>query len=305
MKRISRFLLLSIFLAACANAETPTPVVTETSMATETLVFTDTPQTPPTETPDPLAGAPEGATGKDAKGNYIKTVVENGYPYEFTWHEGLKTWARPLGKMFGWDWSLDNGFPVRWFMAEGVEGGNIKEIVHQEFVASAFDDRSPLAGSINAIIKDRLGLSPSQLTGDLFDKGVKFSYIVDDASHEVTFDKDTGIKVFIVPPESLEGQEGVSHVTDGRVGNDALSLFSKLVGIDKEGELVFVVASPVPLDQLSEEHLRHMLVLNFTNFISGVDQTRQAYSTPVDRHARLSGEPRANGVPTVNIIWDK
>ncbi len=299
------FTLFSMSLTACNAAPALTaPKLTSASDSTPSPTKTPTATPEPTNTPDPLAGAPEGATGKDSKGNYIKTVEENGYSYEFTWDKEQEDWVRPLGKMYVWDFSKDNGFPARWFIAEGVPGGNIKEIVHQEFVASAFNDKSPLAGSINAIIKDRLGLSTSQLTGDMFDAGVTFSYSVDGVSHEVVFDKDTGIKVFIVHPDSLEpfvGEGGVSLVTD----NISFKLFSKLVGVDEEDELVFVVASPVPLDKLSEKQLRYLLFLNVANFISRENQTRQALTTNVSILAMDSNNPRANGKPTIDIIWNK
>ncbi len=80
MKRISRFLLLSIFLASCADAVTPMPVLTETSAPTATLALTDTPQPTPTETPDP--DRPAGTFGKDAQGEYVD-VNENGHTVRY------------------------------------------------------------------------------------------------------------------------------------------------------------------------------------------------------------------------------
>ncbi len=306
MKRIASLLLLSIFLASCANVVAPTLVVTETSARTATAVFTPT-KTPtaapePTNTPDPLAGAPEGATGKDSKGNYIKTVQENGNTHEFTWDKELEDWVRPLGEMFVWDNQYSSALPLRWFMAEGVPGGNIQEIAYQDYVTS--DDPNTLSQSINPIIRDRLGLSNEEMVSNLLDDGEAFSFSVGETSQTIVFDKDTGIKVFIVPPESLEpfvGEGGVSLVTD----NISFKLFSKLVGVDKEGELVFVVASPVPLDKLSEKQLRYLLFLNVGNFLEGENQTRQALTTKVSILAFDSDDPRANGKPTIDIIWNK
>ncbi len=99
MKRISHLLLLSIFLASCTSAVTPTPNVTVTRFAEVTVTFTPAPtSTPteipptPTETPDP--NRPPDATGKDTEGNYTKpwmnadgtpVVDENGNQLYETW----------------------------------------------------------------------------------------------------------------------------------------------------------------------------------------------------------------------------
>jgi hypothetical protein len=75
MKRISHLLLLSIFLASCANAVTPTSNVTVTRFAELTVTFTPVPTSMPTEipptpseTPDP--NRPPDATGQDKDGYY-------------------------------------------------------------------------------------------------------------------------------------------------------------------------------------------------------------------------------------------
>jgi hypothetical protein len=80
MKRISHLLLLSTFLASCANAVTPAPNVTVTSEVTVTFTSAPT-EVPPTPTETPDSNMPEGATGKDKAGNYIKEIAEG----TFTW----------------------------------------------------------------------------------------------------------------------------------------------------------------------------------------------------------------------------
>ncbi|MBM3179466.1 MAG: hypothetical protein FJZ86_03840 [Chloroflexi bacterium] len=98
------------------------------------------------------------------------------------------------------------------------------------------------------------------------------------------------------------GEEGgVSFVTD----NQGFVLSSKFIEVDADGELVYIVASPVPLDKLSEKHLRWMLFLNLANFISKEDQSRQALGTNTSLLGNDSGHLRDNGKPTVEIIWNK
>ena len=106
MKHLLFFVLITIFLTAC-NSTQPAPAVSPamtfdtSTLETSTYLTPDTPtpdtQAPtpsttlraspeatatPTEAPDP--NMPPGATGKDAQGNYIKAVTENGKPVTYT-----------------------------------------------------------------------------------------------------------------------------------------------------------------------------------------------------------------------------
>jgi len=94
MKKLSliiSLLIASTLLSACATPMTATP--TAFSETTSTSVPTSIPPTAtiePSPTVDP--SMPEGATGKDAEGNWIKT--ENGV--NVTWSKDLNTWERHL-----------------------------------------------------------------------------------------------------------------------------------------------------------------------------------------------------------------
>jgi hypothetical protein len=86
VKFISLVIAIVVFLAACAPASdaviSPIP---GTQTPTNTLI-------PPTPTSNPLAGAPEGTTGKNKEGEWIKTVTENGNPVNYTWVPELNGW---------------------------------------------------------------------------------------------------------------------------------------------------------------------------------------------------------------------
>ena len=87
MKKL--FLIISLLIAlallsACATPMTATP--TAFPETTSTSIPTSIPPTAtiePSPTVDP--NMPEGATGKDANGNYTKTTVENGNTITWTW----------------------------------------------------------------------------------------------------------------------------------------------------------------------------------------------------------------------------
>lgn len=339
-RKTSLTILIAIFLASCAKVEVP-PTPSSTSIPTASPIPPPTPTSTPiptaspipsptltaTPTEDPLAGAPEGATAKDANGNWTRPLVdaagapildENGKAILETYltfevgpnGETISAWHRPLGGMYAWETPINDGFPMRWFIADGVSGGNIKAIAQQSVVS--LGDQSFLSQAINPMIGDRLGLANGQKPIDLFENGQTFTYsvyeVVDGVqtlvTKDITIDKDTGIKVFIVPPDTLKpfvGEGGVSLATD----NLGFVLYSKLVGVDAEGELVYVIASPVPLDKLSEKQLRYLLFLNLANFIGKEDQSRQALSTNVSILAGNSRKLRANGNPDVEIIWNE
>jgi hypothetical protein len=96
MKLFNIFLITSFLLIACASPQvTASPTYTNAPTQTS-FTPTEKPVTP-TFTPDPLAGAPEGATGKDVNGNYIKTVEENGHIYEYVWNQESMEWMRLWG----------------------------------------------------------------------------------------------------------------------------------------------------------------------------------------------------------------
>ena len=89
---ISLLIVLSL-LSACAAATTATPTAFTEASPASTLMPTSIPPTvtmEPSPTVDP--NMPEGATGKDAQGNWTKT--ENGI--QVTWNAELNSWMRSL-----------------------------------------------------------------------------------------------------------------------------------------------------------------------------------------------------------------
>jgi hypothetical protein len=78
-KRIFTIFLIPLFLASCAKAEIP-PTPTSPPNPTSSPIHSPTFTTTPTE--DPLAGAPEGTTGKNSNGEWTRTVEIEGKKLE-------------------------------------------------------------------------------------------------------------------------------------------------------------------------------------------------------------------------------
>jgi outer membrane protein assembly factor BamB len=94
MKSFNLFLITSFLLTACASSQvtaSPTNTHTPTQIS---FTPTEKPLTP-TFTPDPLAGAPEGVTGKNANGEWIMEVITaNNNEVIYTWDPELGTYFR-------------------------------------------------------------------------------------------------------------------------------------------------------------------------------------------------------------------
>ena len=81
---IAFYLLFALLFASCATSPTSTvsatPIPSETPQPTQTA--TETPTLTPTATENPLAGAPDGTTGKNSNGQWVKTVENVTYIYK-------------------------------------------------------------------------------------------------------------------------------------------------------------------------------------------------------------------------------
>ncbi len=118
MKRL--FLIISLLIAlallsACATPMTATPTALAVTTPTSTpILIPPTATIEPSPTVDP--NMPEGATGKDANGNYTKT--ENGMTV--VWNKDLNTWERHLNVN-------DQGIPLINFNQMQHDQGGMKD----------------------------------------------------------------------------------------------------------------------------------------------------------------------------------
>lgn len=323
MKRISRLLLLSIFLASCANVATPTLVVTETSARTTTAMFTPTSTeaptaTPePTKTPDPLGGAPEGATGKDSKGNYIKEVTENGYEYPYTYNAELGQWVREVAYFPIYDWPTFNSMQFKIFITEGTLGErNLYQMTHKDFTVADIPpggifDPPPITASIAPKLEERYfaddtrGLLDSKKFPTLLlemqgkgEKGHEQAYMPIILSNgedaQVKLGTDTGIILTIMDKDTLL-KLGGDLVSTWYISG--VTVYYEVYGIDAAGNELCRLAIDGSIADLSDRDLRIVLMFFPTNFAKNIDQRDQGGMSAFGQAmAIVSAQPQPDGV---------
>ena len=101
MKRYISFILFSILLVACSSqvTNTPTPPTLTATFILPTATQIPTATSTPTQTPDP--NMPPDATGKNAQGNYIKIITENGNTVTYAWTK-IDFGGLPDNNFFEW-----------------------------------------------------------------------------------------------------------------------------------------------------------------------------------------------------------
>lgn len=249
MKRISGLLLLSIFLAGCANV-TPTPAPTETITDTPTLAPTDIPQPTLTATPDPLANAPEGTTGFDENGDPIMDA-EDGYRYSYfdATAEQEAYWARPfIENYYAYDdWDFD-AIPVDAWVKYGTPGADIIIQMTHENVRS-FKNKNSVVDSLNKPLREFLGFSSlDELKQNLnTSAGVSYDFEFNGKTLTSNFGLKGGYVVTFVSEEELKPlyEQGKAMRSQRDNGFGYLIIDSV-----KDGRVLVRVASSQPLSKL-------------------------------------------------------
>lgn len=254
-------------MTGCASSQvTALPANTNTPTQTN-ITPTEKPATP-TFTPDPLAGAPEGTTGKNKEtGEWVKIVEENGHTYEYEWIEDLQKWMRSLGTIPLWDNTVYNYIPLTVYSVLGVPGEEkITDISHEDVVSGG---NNPLTTSFRPKLKERL-----QKTGEVdwsandfrplqeqMRRGIQSEAFlpVETSSGEqvdMRLSTETGFIVRIVSSEDLKPLVG-NGVSDWKGLNTIF--YSRVVGVNDEGSLICDVASDISIDELTDEQFLLMI----------------------------------------------
>jgi hypothetical protein len=313
MKSFNFFLITSFLLTACASSQvTATP--SNTNTPTQTSIPPNEKPVTPTFTSDPLAGSPEGTTGKDEEaGEWIKIVKENGNTFEFRWNEEQKMWTRALiENRYLWDAPDYNAIPLRIYVAEGVPGADdIVKLIYND--VTSFEDQSPVTKSISDPLKKRLNMDFDQVYSKLQEKaGIKYDLIIqgdteEGQSIEATFGPESGFNITIVSPEDLEPL--VESKQAFKINGERGSMFIVVDGVDEVGNVNCRIASSIPLDELKDHaiggadyELRYLFFVHVANILGNVDQRNVHNLTLASILAVESGESRANGNPDVEIV---
>jgi hypothetical protein len=297
MKKISRLLLLTIFLASCANAvtpATPTPTVTNTPAPTATLTLTPTPQPTPTETPDP--NMPADATGEktvDGKKIYIKE--SDGRTYEWIkqeltmvggeklnfegWYEmrtrgdngkqGKTFLIRP--ENFGGDRPI---MPMRVYAQEGLLGfGSDNAAIFTNKTGEKTNEEKVLTfdGRIFNQLYKRLKLKPGKEMGDFSLKFLAGNYPLPiDGLPDWKPGPNVGYDVYFVTSDStpdLSRKDFTKRKSEG-------DLFLLSITMDREGNIAYLIISEQPLDTLNDEQILYALLSGLVRLISSSDTTK-------------------------------
>jgi len=322
MKQTSLLLLLSIFLASCANVATSAPAAPDSSaladstftpLPTETQTVVPT----PTETPDP--NMPLGETGKDAEGKYVK--MENGdiarkVKYKNSAGEILyEGWAVEKTQKGGiplWDFGNVNLIPLSLFVAYDVpEGRSIESLSHQDNInpeggGGGADSLTGLAIPQLFIRKNISRQDQAEMTKfniEVFN-GVATLPLVTSTGESVEgiLGPDTGFITIVVPYDSLVPAEGngVSEWLDP-YPTSRRSFRSVVLGVDKAGNVIELLASETPLNELPDNLVRALALHLAANVIQKEDQTTQGFPTVLQSYVKYADASGDEKVPDIII----
>lgn len=331
MKRVFHLLLLTVFLTSCTNVTAPTatstPQPTATFTNTPTLAPTITPS--PTATPDPLADAPEGTTGIDKNGNFIKEIdgriyvwttetftMFDGKPFELQgWFELITKDGKPafLFKDGTIIWFSGKDMMPMWIWAgEGVKQFKKQIIISIDYPALTYEQQRGTFGNslinflINRIIKKRGNTPTIDVVSDFKEKFMSGNFSI--PINEQCFGKpadgvpewksDKGYKVFILDTSTLiNGTAFKSYPeTEKWTWFSGTYIFYSVNAMDTDGNFVQVVATDYDnsFESFDPAHNRVMLMMSFLCAFGG--STRSDFHTSL-----LLKKLPGSDVPYLNI----
>lgn len=283
MKEISRLLFLSIFLASCANAVTPAPNMTVTFTSLPTATPTEMPTAIPTPTENPLAGAPEGATGKNSKGEWIRKVTdETGKPHIYTWIEltsELSDWFEPHGEdvmLFRHEddpYGASSMIPMDVYFQEGVSGPYIREAIRPGSTSTV-----SLTGVLSQQIGERFVLDRNkklsadtwpEIRNQMENNSLNISFITPDGSHSFAPSKTKGYRVYFVDWNSADP---VTNPNYWEFGSNW-----RLMTTGKNNEVIYIISSKKPLENVGKTEFAQMLFLGLARVINNADQSEEYF----------------------------
>lgn len=245
----------------------------------------------PTETPDP--NMPPDATGFDEQtGNYIKKVTENGKTNTFIWTEKtdaltgeivFSEWTREITDkegipIFDSPFDSETNFGIIHVHISDISSKGVNFILKHTNRTSENIGDSDLPSKAVVSFYNRMygGVNPNGQQSKDFRDAMRAGFInipffIGDPnqSHEWNI---SGTHVFITDWDSLEG---VSEFTDPY----GTTFRSKILGIDKDGNLMGVIATNVPLNTLNDEEWAIITLSHAAGVADDENQTEQFFSS--------------------------
>lgn len=314
------FTLFSMSLTACNAAPTLTapestsaPDFTPTPRPTETPTVVPT----PTEIPDPTM--PLGEVGKDAEGTYVK--MENGdiarkVEYKNSAGEILyEGWAVEKTQKGGiplWDFGNVNLIPFSLFVTYDVPGiHSIESLSHQDNInpEGGGGGADSLTGLAIAHLFHRKNINTSdqaemqKFNIEVFN-GVATLPLITSTGEAVEgkLSSETGFITIVVPFDSLIPSEGngVSEWLDP-YSTSRRSFRSTVLGVDKDGNIIELLASETPLNELPDNLVRALALHLAASVIDKEDQTIQSFPIKLQSYVKYADASGDEKVPDIII----
>ena len=327
------FTLFSMSLTACNAAPILTaPESTSASDSTPATDFTPTltpapTETPtavptPTEIPDPTM--PLGEVGKDAEGKYVK--MENGdiarkVEYKNSAGEILyEGWAVEKTQDGGiplWDFGNVNLIPFSLFVTYDVPGiHSIESLSHQDNInpEGGGGGSDSLTGVAIADLFHRKNINTKNISTSDQAEMQKFNIEVFNGvatlplvtstgeSVEGKLGPETGFITIVVPYDSLvpTTENGVTEWLDPYPTSRS-SFRSTVLGVDKDGNVIELLASETPLNELPDNLVRALALHLAASVIDKEDQTTQGFPLILQAYVRYADASGDEKVPDIII----
>ncbi len=273
MLRKPLYILIALFLASCVTTPAtnapipPASTFTLLPLPSATVTLSPSPATP-TETRDP--NMPPGATGKDAQGNYIKTVTENGKQVTYT-SEAVPTGSKGETKNM-WVTShvinptFNGGIPAIDQPADGYEPGISIQFEVKEGIQAPFIQHANNLDSSNNINFTRL------LYGTLMERYFGKNLLKISNTDQVQFGKDWNAGKLSIPVTDANGNTYDLPINDNTRANiilvnpedittsDYQDKFINSTTTFKNGVLTITVASTTPPESLSKDYFTFLIL---------------------------------------------
>lgn len=307
MKRKSNFLLLSIFITACANAA---PVITETNTATVVLPDTLTTTTEASPTPS-LTPTQEGPQEGD-----VTTVTENGHEYTYMYTklgetkdgESVFDYVRKLIEMYMMNEPRDNWIPFTISSTLATPGErSVVSMINKDFTTADIPADGkwvplPISSAYHFPLMDRYFEDdprlPSYANKSDTDKQIAFKFEMrgkgepgrEQAQIPITIavvengklttidlnvtlsDSKGGVDLLITEKETIfKLAQDPSFVSTGYV--DGIEYYAQVYGVDQDGKMLCRLAFSVPLKDVPDKALRKAIFIFPASLAVQKDQT--------------------------------
>ena len=294
--------------------------------ATPDTGATVTPTTAPTKESSPTVdpNMPEGATGKDAQGNWIKPlldtsgkpVVENGTPLYEKWvsvhfagdlenvtgHWFGPHGTTPLIEHCNSSDSLKSDYlNLQFELSDGISGPNIIQ-VHD-------DSQGELSGpTLASLIYSALGTrylaDHSGQTGVDFYNAFKssdgISYPFDTSDGSFVYNNKTG--KIIVRGVDLQTAQNDPRFWKRNFGSINQQIYTMTTG-DKTGDAISYIASTIPFASMTRQQIQQAVLMSFAEIISGKDTpvTHEPYGKFMNNWSFFADSADKGAHPVIEI----